>query len=49
MMALAEGKWTAASLGTAFAWAFSVVLVTMAGALGLFLARSSHKDSRASH
>jgi hypothetical protein len=39
ILALAERKWTAAALGPAFAWIFSVVLVTLAGTLGLFLAR----------
>lgn len=44
ILALAEGKWTAAALGPAFAWAFSVVLVTVAGAVGLLIARVAYED-----
>lgn len=39
ILALADGQWTAAALGPAFAWLFSVALVTIAGAFGLFIAR----------
>jgi hypothetical protein len=46
LLALAERKWTAAALGPAFAWVFSVALVTVAGAVALFIARVAYDDPR---
>lgn len=44
ILALADGRWTAAALGSGFAWIFSVVLVTLAGGVGLFIARVLYEE-----
>lgn len=47
LQALADQKWTAAALAPAFAWVYSVILVTAFASVGLFLSARRHRLRRA--
>jgi hypothetical protein len=46
LLAVADGKWTAAALGPMFAWILCVASVTATGVLGVLLVRVMYDDPR---